>query len=317
MTQKSVATLGSRAILGSFYKALAANPGAAWIDKISFYSNSDQESEEYRWIGQVPQMREWIGGRQAKGFTTNGITIKNKKYEATIELSVDDIRRDKTRQIERRIAELAQRTNSHWASLLSTLIQNGASTLCYDGQYFFDTDHSEGDSGTQDNDLSVDISALPAAVHGSTTAPSAQEMMLAIFQAISQIQSFKDDQGEPMNEDAMEFVVMVPISLQAAAQSAVSSMTFGGGETNVLAAAGFKVTVAPNPRLTWTDQFAVFRADGMAAAFIRQEEEGVTTSALAENSDHAVLMDTHQYGVKALRNVGYGFWQHACLVTMV
>ncbi|GAF85157.1 unnamed protein product, partial [marine sediment metagenome] len=25
--------------------------------------------------------------------------------------------------------------------------------------------------------------------------------------------------------------------------------------------------------------------------------------------------DAHQYGVDADRNVGYGFWQHACLKT--
>ena len=70
------------------------------------------------------------------------------------------------------MAELAERGRTHYASLLSTLIVNGATTVCYDGQYFFDTDHSEGASGTQSNKIDSDISTLPASVHGSTTAPS-------------------------------------------------------------------------------------------------------------------------------------------------
>ena len=53
---------------------------------------------------------------------------------------------------------------------------NGEATVCYDGQYFFDTDHVEGDSGTQSNDLSVDISALACSVHGTTTAPSVEDL---------------------------------------------------------------------------------------------------------------------------------------------
>ena len=67
------------------------------------------------------------------------------------------MRRDKTGQIDIRIREQVQRAQAHWAKLLSDLIIAAESTVCYDGQYFFDTDHSEGDSGTQDNDLSIGV----------------------------------------------------------------------------------------------------------------------------------------------------------------
>ena len=142
-----------------------------WVDPVSMLFTSDQASETYAWLGQSPAMREWIGGREAKGFRENGITIANKKYEATLEIPLDWMRRDKTGQIQVRIDEMAQRANAHWAKLLTALIEAGeAATLgtCYDGQYFFDTDHSEGDSGTQSNDISVDIT--------TTTAPTAAEM---------------------------------------------------------------------------------------------------------------------------------------------
>jgi phage major head subunit gpT-like protein len=308
--------LGSRAIIGTFYDVLAQNNGAAWVDPLSMLFQSNQESETYKWLGMSPAMREWIGGRNAKGFRENGLTIVNKHYEATLEVLLQELRRDKTGQILLRVAEMADRTNAHWASLLSTLILAGASATCYDGQYFFDTDHSEGDSGTQSNSISIDISALPAQAHGSTTAPSAEEMSLSIMQAIAAILGFKDDQGEPMNEGAREFLVQVPITLLAAAQGAVTADAFASGGTNILKKAGFSIRIEANPRLTWTAQFAVYRTDGRVKPFIRQEEEPVVLNAIAEGSELEFKEAKHQYGVDCWRNVGYGYWQHACLVTM-
>ena len=70
-------------------------------------------------------------------------------------------------------------------------------------------------SGSQSNSLSVDISALPCQVHGSTTVPSIEEMQQCIIQAISAMMAFKDDQGEPMNEMASSFLVLTPPSTVA------------------------------------------------------------------------------------------------------
>lgn len=215
--------LSSRAVVGMYYEQLAAANGIGWIDGVSNYFGSDQASETYPWLGMPPALREWIGGRQAKGFSQNSIEIKNKHFEATLEIALTDLRRDKTGQLRARLAEFAQRGQSHFASLLSTLIVNGPSTVCYDGQYFFDTDHSEGSSGTLDNDIQTDISALPAQTHGVVTAPSKEEMLQAIIASISQFFTFKDDRGEPINEDARSFLVMVPVGLAPAARSALSS----------------------------------------------------------------------------------------------
>jgi hypothetical protein len=50
-------------------------------------------------------------------------------------------------------------------------------------------------------------------------------------------------------------------------------------------------------------------------ALIRQEEEPISIAAIAEGSELEFRENKHQYGVKAIRNVGYGYWQHACLYT--
>lgn len=308
------ATLSSRAIIGEFYAALEQDLGGAWIAGISNLFDSNQESETYKWLGMAPAMREWVGSRHAKGFRENGLTIVNKTYEGTLEVLLDEIRRDKTGQVMVRVRELAQRTNAHWAKLLSELVIAGESTACYDGQFFFDTDHSEGDSGTQSNDISVDIT--------TTTAPTGGEMETAILKTIETMMGFKDDQGEPMNENARQFLVMVPVPFMSAAAAAIGSeivVDASTSRTNRIltlgSLGGFQIELAVNARLTWTTKFAAFRTDAETRALIRQEEEGVTVDAIAEGSELEFNERKHRYGVKAIRNVGYGYWQRACLAT--
>lgn len=313
----SAIDLSSRAIVGMYYEALESQTGQGWIDAVSNFFTSDQPSETYNWLGMPPAMREWVGGRHAKGFTSNGVTIANKHFEATLDIALKDLRRDKTGQLKTRMAELAERGRTHYASLLSTLLVNGATTVCYDGQYFFDTDHSEGASGSQSNKINSDISALPAAVHGSTTAPSPEEMQQSILAGISKIHTFVDDQGEPLNETASSFLVMVPVGLSDAARSGLSMARVAGPST--FSIDGMTIQLAVNPRLTiasWTDKFVVVRTDGSIKPLIRQEETATQVKVKDEASEYAFDNDAIQVGIDSWRNVGYGRWQGACQVTL-
>lgn len=312
--------LSSRAVIGMFYEELNAAMAASWISRIGMHFNSDQDVETYPWLGMTPAMREWIGGRQAKGFISNAIEVRNKHYEATIQFLLKDLRRDKTGQVRVRIGELAERAATHWASLLSTLITGGAATVCYDGQYFFDTDHADpgADYGTsQSNAISVDISALPTQVHGAVAAPSVEEMGQSILSGVSTVQGFLDDRGEPINEMAKSFLVMVPTSLHQVAVNALAQPAIAGAAVQK-ASADLSIEVVNNPRVnTWTDKFAVFRTDGRQKPFILQEETGVQLKAKAEGSEFEFDNDAHQYGIDSWRNVAYGQWRHGALVTMI
>lgn len=310
--------ISSRAITGMYYAALEQSTGMEWLDAISNYFTSDQPEETYAMLGQVPAFREWIGGRQAKGLRDDFFTIRNKHFEATLNILLTDMRRDKTGQIRARVAEFAMRGQAHFAKLLSTLIVNGASNLCYDGKYFFDTTHSEGSSGSLSNSITTDISALPATVHGSTTAPSPEEMQQAILGSITQMMTFVDDQGEPINETAGQFLVMVPVGLSQATQAALSMARQAAAST--FAIENLQIRAAVNPRLTsagWTDKFATFRSDGSIKPLIRQEETRPSLKIKDENSEFAFDNDAIQYGLDTWRNVGYGRWQGAVLNQLV
>jgi phage major head subunit gpT-like protein len=305
----------SKGIIGTFYHKLAQLTGLSWINEISMYFPSNQEIETYAWLGMSPQMREWIGGRNAKGLRENPMTIRNKHFEATLEVGVDDIRRDKTGQIDIRIGELARRAVAHWATLLSPLIYGGLSGVCYDGQYFFDSDHSEGDSGTQKNLLtSSEVSTLNVT---TVTAPTGDEMAKAIMGVIAYMLAYKDDQGEPLNEDARNFTVMVGTApLWTALCEALGATNVLSGSvsiSNVLKTLdGFNIRGEFNPRLSsYTDDMAIFRTDSDMKAFIRQEEVAVNMKAIAEGSELEFNDNVHHYGIDSVRNVGYGFWQMA------
>ncbi len=300
--------LTSKAIVGRFYRRLEEFAAAAWWTRLAMRFASQQESETYRWLGMVPQVREWKGGRQVRPLRAQGQTVVNKVWESTIRVDADEARRDKTGQILVRVNELARRVATHPNKLLTTLIVNGASSAGYDGQFFFDTDHSEGDSGAQSNSISHDVT--------TPTAPTDKELYEAIVKGIAQILSFKDDQGEPMNEAAREFVVMAPMNMLSSALTALSSPIVNQTSNALAAGEPFRVSWVANPRLTWTDKFAVFRGDGDARPFIFQEELPVQVQVLAEGSELEINENQHQYGVKAIHGCGYGFWQHGCLVTL-
>ncbi len=316
--------LSSRAIIGRFYETLALAPKSQLLADIAGAPfPSDQASEEYAWLGMAPTMREWISGRHAKSFRQSDYTIKNKKFEATLRIEKDDIRRDKTGQIMVRVDELAGRAaDSHWLSLIMALILAGESGLCYDSLYFFDTTHSEGDSGSQSNLITIDISALSTSVHSDGTVgkynPSAGEMSLCIQRAVQTIMGFKDDQGEPFNETATQFKVVAGTNLLEPITAALNNQFISSGEQNTLVNNGrYKVSADFSARLTTlTDRFDVYRTDGRVKPFIMQEEVPLETKMKAENSEYEFDQDAWEFGVNASRNVGYGLWQHACRIIM-
>jgi phage major head subunit gpT-like protein len=299
--------LTSRAIIGRFYRRLEEFAEAAWWTRLAMRFASNQESETYRWLGMVPQVREWVGGRQVRPLHAQGITIVNKVWETTIRVDADEQRRDKAGQIMVRVNEMARRVATHPNKLLTELIANGESGTAYDGANFFSTSHSEGDSGTQSNSISHDAT--------TPSSPSDTEMYAGIVKGIAQIIGFKDDQAEPMNESARGFLAMVPMSFLSSTLVALSSQTVDASSNPLATPGPFKVDWVANPRLTWTDKFALFRTDGEARPFIFQEELPVQVQILAEGSELEVNENQHQYGVKAIHEAGYGFWQDACLVT--
>lgn len=308
-------------VRGEFRRTLETadfGPFTALVD----YRESNHASEEYAGLGVTPTVREATGGRLIKQLREQGFTIVNKEWENSFGILRKEYERGITmNEVDRRAAALANRFVDHRIELVSGLMADGPATVCYDGQYFFDTDHSEGDSGSQSNDIQVDISTLPVVTAGSVTLPSPAAMGFAMMQGVQQILQFKDDAGRPMNRGARSFQVQVPVSLLTTAAAAIRAPLVDNGQTNVTAVVeGFSISVHANPDLDingWTDEFAVFRTDTDMKPFVYQEEIPPETDALDKMSEEAFKNFRYIFGGYARYNMGYQWWQSACLVTMI
>lgn len=116
---------------------------------------STASKETYAWLGQLPGFREWIGDRVIQNLKQHDYTIKNRKFESTIGVSRDEIEDDEYGVYSPLVSEMGRLSAVHPDELVFGLLQTGFTGLCYDGQYFFDTDHpvtlADGTAGTWSN----------------------------------------------------------------------------------------------------------------------------------------------------------------------
>ena len=103
---------------GLSIRGLRAEFDQAYRDTASYWRDlctvikSNTDTERYAWMGSVPQMREWGTGRKAKGLFSKSYSIKNLKYESTIEVDRDEIADDQLGQIRARVQSLAARARA-------------------------------------------------------------------------------------------------------------------------------------------------------------------------------------------------------------
>ncbi len=106
--------------------------------------------ETYGWLGQLPRFREWIGDRVIHSLAAHTYTIANKKFEQTISVDRDKVEDDKYGLFAPLFTELGRSAASFPDELVFDLLASGFSQTCYDGQYFFDTDHPVLDEDGQE-----------------------------------------------------------------------------------------------------------------------------------------------------------------------
>ena len=102
---------------------------------------SSTASNTYGWLGQFPGFREWVGDRVLKDMAAQGYQITNKLFESTVSVKRTDIEDDSIGVYAPLFQEMGRASQVFPDELVFGLLKTGGSTLCYDGQFFFDTDH--------------------------------------------------------------------------------------------------------------------------------------------------------------------------------
>lgn len=123
----------------SFQNGLAIAPSL--YTRIATVVPSASKEEKYGWLGKVPKVREWIGARAVQNLAQYDYAIKNKSFELTIAVDRDDVEDDNLGIYSPLFEEMGRSTGAHSDDLCFSMLKAGFATNCYDGQYYFDTDH--------------------------------------------------------------------------------------------------------------------------------------------------------------------------------
>lgn len=244
--------------------------------------------QDYKWLGQMPGMREWIGEREIQALAAYGYLIKNRKFEMTVGVKRDDIEDDQYGVYTPLFSNMGEAAALHPDDLIFGAMMSGFDAKCYDGLSFFHTAHKVGNV-TYSNRSNKKLSRE------------------SYMEARSSIMSIRGDKGKSLKL-LPDLLVVSPAEEEKARLILEADQI--DGTTNVLKGTAkllVEPSLAANPHywfLLCTNRFL--------KPFIYQLRKKIKFVSLTKDTDENVfLRDEYLYGADGRSNAGYGFWQMA------
>jgi len=254
---------------------------------------SGSSQNDYTWLSKFPKMRKWIGDKVLKQLEAFKYTIVNDDFEATVEVDRNDIEDDNLG------IYAPQAQMAGWSAkqlpdeIVADLKNNAFANTCYDGQYFYDTDHSVAGASVSNKGtaaLSGATQALAAASYGA---------------ARTAIMSFKDDEGRPLA--LIPDVLEVPPTLETEGKRLVEMDKLADDTPNPYKGTA-KLLV--NPRLTSTTAWFLHCTSMPVKPFVYQERKAPNfVEQTDEQNDNVFMRKKFRFGAEARAAGGYAFWQ--------
>ncbi|MDL2320766.1 Mu-like prophage major head subunit gpT family protein [Desulfosarcina sp. OttesenSCG-928-B08] len=274
-----------------FNKAFDAAP-SIWQQTTMRISSTSKENH-YAWLSRFPKMRKWLGDKVVKQLEAHGYTIINDDWEATVEVDRNDIE-DDTLGIYEPQAREAGWSAKQLPDEIDADLKNGAFTgLCYDGQYFYDTDHLVGKETFSNRGTAPLSNATLTAANASLGA------------ARIAIMTVKDEEGRPLA--LMPDLLEVPPALERVAYMLLNSDKLADDTPNP-----FKGTakLLVNPRLTSSTAWFLHVTSRPLKPFIYQERKAPTFVQQTDpEADDVFMRKKFKFGAEARAAGGYGLWQ--------
>ena len=111
------------------------------FNKIASVIKSTSASNTYGWLGKFPSLAKWIGDRNIQSMKSQAYTIPNDDYESTVGVDRNDIEDDNLGVYSPIFKEMGNAAAIHPDEMIFPLLAAGFTTLCYDGQNYFDEEH--------------------------------------------------------------------------------------------------------------------------------------------------------------------------------
>lgn len=277
----------------TYNNAFTAAP-AIW-DKIAMRVPSTSGQNDYAWLSKFPKMRKWIGEKQVKALEAFQYVLVNDDFEATIEVDRNDIEDDNLGIYAPQAQMAGESAKQMPDEGVIEIVNGGFTKACYDGQYFFDTDHPvAGASVSNKGTKKLSFATLAAAQASFGAARTAMK-------------KFKDDEGRPLN--ITPNVLLVPPALEDTANALNTNDRLEDGKPNPYKGT---VTVLTDARLTSDDAWFLLDTTKAVKPFVYQDRKApVFVEQTDQQSDDVFNRKKFKFGVEARAAFGYGFWQTA------
>ena len=274
-----------------FNKAFEAAP-SQWQETTMLVPSGSSQND-YAWLSRFPRMRKWLGDKVIKSLAAFKYTIVNDDWETTVEVDRNDIEDDQI-GIYAPMAQEAGFSSKQLPDEIDADLKNGAfAGICYDGQYFYDTDHPVAGASVSNKGT--------AALSAATTAAAAA----SYGAARTAIMSITDDEGRPLA--LIPDVLEVPPALEATARLLCESDKLTDQSPNP-----YKGTarVLVNPRLTSSTAWFLHVTNRPLKPFVFQQRKApVFVSQTDMNADNVFMRKNYLFGAEARCAGGYGLWQ--------
>jgi len=259
--------------------------------KIAMTVPSDTRETTYAWMGQIPDMREWVGSREIQNLVAHEYAIKNKTFELTVKVPVNDIADDQYGVYAPLISEMGLSAKKHPDSLTFDLLGNGFTKKCYDGVSFFSNKHPMGEK-----DKSVQSNMGNKKLNAESYAEARAQMM-----------TIKGESDKSLNI-VPDLLVVAPQNEAIARELLFADLIAGSSNVNKNTC---DLLVAPELS-NHAEQWYLFCTKRYIKPFVFQEREKAKLLCKnKENDDNVFFDDEVIYGIKARYNVGFGLWQLA------
>lgn len=130
-----------------FHKAFDGNGEDEFVAQFATVIKSNTRTVDFSWLGERPQMREWIGQRVVNQLKNFRYEAGYKEYELTMGVKVMEILDNTLSHYSLQSFSGGQEARMLRPKLVAKALQNGDSGLCYDGHPFFYASHPVGEDG--------------------------------------------------------------------------------------------------------------------------------------------------------------------------
>lgn len=267
---------------------------SSW-QKIAMEVPSTGKQNDYAWLSTFPRMKKWIGEKDIKALAASKYSIVNDDWEATVEVDRNDIDDDNL-GIYKPQAEMAGFSAKQLPDEIVYDVVNAAfTTLCHDGQYFFDTDHA-GKDGSVSNKGSKALSCATLAA-----------AMASYGAGRAAMRKFKDSEGRPLA--IRPNILLVPPALEDTANLLMTTKIFEDGKPNPYV--GTAEVVVGDWLTSDTAWFLLDTTKPVKPFIYQSRKKPVFVEQTDPQADDVFSRKKFKFGAEARAAGGYGFWQLA------